>query len=242
MPTMKLTRFGIGRAALLAGFLATLGTSTAHTAEVSVRTFHFDIPAGALSQALRTFGQTSGEQIVFTEDLVSGINSGGLKGDFTADAALHRLLDSAGLSAERNNAGVIMIRRQQPSRATTGKIAQSPLPALASSATVAQSGPPPDSSVGTTSSDPSVREKGNKEAPLEEVVVTGTHLKDVTDTASPVMVFTRANIDQSGLGSVGAFIQRLPQNFGNVSESTIASVAGGISADNAVNATAVNLH
>src|SRR6202012_514712 len=80
-----------------------------------------------------------------------------------------------------------------------------------------------------------------KDDALTEVVVTGTRLKDVTDTASPVMVFTRAEIDQSGVGSVAAFLQKLPQNFSNVSETTIASVAGGLSSDNGVNAAGVNL-
>jgi outer membrane receptor protein involved in Fe transport len=241
---MRIRNFGLGRAAMLAGLLAILGAGTARAGDLPARTFHFDIPAGALSQALRTFGQTAGEQIIFTEDLVSGVSSTGLKGDFTPDAALRRLLDSAGLSAERNAAGVIMIRRQQqPARTTTGNVAQSRVAEVASSSSLPVSGPAPDhGDERTGNSDTATRDKGNKEAVIEEVVVTGTHLKDVTDTASPVMVFTRANIDQSGLGSVGAFIQRLPQNFGNVSESTIASVAGGISADNAVNATAVNLH
>ena len=237
---MKVRRFSLGHVAALALLLAMLGAGTAHPADLPGRDFHFDIPAGALSQALRTFGQMAGEQIIFTEDLVSGLKSQGLKGDFTADAALHRLLDSAGLSAERNAAGVIMIRRQPPARTNTGSSAPSRVPPLAAAGAVSQSGPTADERTGRSNAPaPDTR---NKDTPLEELVVTGTHLKDVTDTASPVMVFTRANIDQSGLGSVGAFIQRLPQNFGNVSESTIASVAGGISADNAVNATAVNLH
>ncbi|HEV7613311.1 MAG TPA: TonB-dependent receptor [Steroidobacteraceae bacterium] len=240
---MKIHRFGLGRVAALAWLLAIFGASTAHPADFPGRTFHFDIPAGALSQALRTFGQTAGEQIIFTEDLVSGVSSEGLKGDFTADAALHRLLGSVGLSAERNAAGVIMIRRQPSARTTTGTAASSRVAPLAAAAAVSQSGPAPDlTDQRNGNSDAQALDRRKKDELLEEVVVTGTHLKDVTDTASPVMVFTRANIDQSGLGSVGAFIQRLPQNFSNVSESTIASVAGGIGADNAVNASAVNLH
>src|SRR4029077_8125124 len=61
------------------------------------------------------------------------------------------------------------------------------------------------------------------------------------ETAAPSMVFTRADIDRSGAGTVAAFIQKLPQNFSNASEVTIASVVGGASADNGVNAAGVNL-
>jgi outer membrane receptor protein involved in Fe transport len=241
MRIMMVHRFGLRRVGALAVLLAMFGLGTARSADLPGRAFHFDIPAGALSQALRTFGQTTGEQIIFTEDLVSGISSEALKGEFTADAALHRLLNSVPLIAERNAAGVILIRRQPPARTPSGNAATSSrIPALAAAS---QAGPAnlADERTGTSDAQSLSNSKKTRDD-LEEVVVTGTHLKDVTDTASPVMVFTRANIDQSGLGSVGAFIQRLPQNFGNVSESTIASVAGGIGADNAVNATAVNLH
>src|SRR5262245_4171928 len=101
MHRMRIRRFGhsrLGRLARVAAqvaLLAMIGAGLARAAELPGRTFHFDIPAGALSQALRSFGQTAGEQIIFTEDLVSGMSFAGLQGDFTADAALHRLLDSA---------------------------------------------------------------------------------------------------------------------------------------------------
>jgi len=239
---MRTRRFDVGRVVVLASLLAILAAGVARPADGTGRTYHFDIPAGALSQALRSFGQTAGEQIIFTEDLVSGVNTEGLKGDFTSEGALHRLLDNVGLSAERNAAGVIMIRRRAPARTSTRNAAPSGAPSLAGVIAPPSGSAPDRAAERSGASDDEAPGKRNKDASLEEVVVTGTHLKDVTDTASPVMVFTRATIDQSGLGSVGAFIQRLPQNFSNVSESTIASVAGGISADNAVNATAVNLH
>jgi iron complex outermembrane recepter protein len=197
--------------------LALILVGSARAAAPAERTFHFDIPAEALSQALRAFGQTAGEQIIFTEDLVRGISSGELRGEFSSTAALERLLEGTGLIAERSPTGVIMIHRATSS----GKAAD---------------GPPATSSIEAT---PATRKEGDY---LQEIVVTGTHLKDVTDTASPLLVFTRADIDQTGLATVGAFIQSLPQNFGNTSETTIASVAGGLSADNAVNGTGVNLH
>ena len=81
------------------------------SARAADRTYHFDIPAEALSQALRAFGQTAGEQIIFTEDLVSGLTFSGLRGDFSAEVALQRLLQGTGLMAERSPTGVIMIRR-----------------------------------------------------------------------------------------------------------------------------------
>ena len=105
---MKHSRIVASCACVLALLTSLLWGASARAAD---RTYHFDIPAEALSQALRSFGQTAGEQIIFTEDLVSGLTFSGLRGDFSAEAALQRLLQGTGLVAERTPAGVIMIRR-----------------------------------------------------------------------------------------------------------------------------------
>lgn len=76
------------------------------------RSFHFDIQDQSLSQALQSYGRISGQQIVFTEDLVAGRASPSLKGEFAAQAALEHLLLGSGLVAERSPSGVLMIRRQ----------------------------------------------------------------------------------------------------------------------------------
>jgi len=234
---MTIRRSGIAALAALAPLLGILTLSSARAADPPDRTFHFDIPAEALSQALRAFGQIAGEQIIFTERLVSGISFAGLKGDYSSDAALKHILDGTGLMADRSPTGVIMIRRPAP----VSKAAERAPSALADPPATGV-GPPVESAPAAPAGNEEPEASGPKknEGHLQEVVVTGTHLRDVKDTPSPVIIFTRADIDQSGLGSVGAFIQTLPQNFGSVSETTIASVAGSIG-DNAVNATAVNL-
>ena len=85
----------------LIGMICLVFLSHLEPVRAADRTYHFDIPAEALSQALRTFGQTAGEQIIFTEDLVSGLTFKGLRGDFTADVALRQLLEGSGLIAEQ---------------------------------------------------------------------------------------------------------------------------------------------
>lgn len=76
---------------------------------------------------------------------------------------------------------------------------------------------------------------------LEEVVVTGSNLGAAVDPVSPVQAYTRAQIDQTGLGTVAAFIQSLPQNFGGgKSDATVGNLTGGVGV-NASNGAAVNL-
>src|ERR1700676_961759 len=95
---------------VLVGLLSIVLGWTAARAQAP--TFHFDIPGTTLSQALREFGRVSGQEIIFTEDLVTGVPSVPLRGDFTAESALERLLKGTGLVPERSASGAMMIRRQ----------------------------------------------------------------------------------------------------------------------------------
>lgn len=73
-------------------------------------------------------------------------------------------------------------------------------------------------------------------------VVTGTHIRGSTDSAFPITIYTREDIESSGVGTLQEFIQKIPQNFnGGASEVTVGSVAGGGNAANAVDGTGVNL-
>src|ERR1700738_2585220 len=88
--------------------LGVLGTAVAQTQD---RSFHFDIATQSLSQALRTLAHTCGQEVVFTEDVVAG-QATSLKGEYTVQAALDRLLKGTNLIAERSASGAIMIRRR----------------------------------------------------------------------------------------------------------------------------------
>ena len=74
--------------------------------------FTFDLPQLPLSESLKEYARVSGQQIIFTEDLVWGAQSRPLHGSFSADEALTRLLQGTGLSVEHSGAG-ILVRREQ---------------------------------------------------------------------------------------------------------------------------------
>src|SRR5262245_3443455 len=87
-----------------------VGGLMAQAAHAEGRSYHFAIANQSLSQALRNFGHISGQEVIFTEDMVAGL-AASLQGDFTAEGALERLLKGTGLVAERSPSGAIMIRR-----------------------------------------------------------------------------------------------------------------------------------
>src|SRR3546814_11895940 len=104
----------IPRHVFLATAVAAVLAISATTAAAQDRTYRFELPRQSLAQTLRDYGQIAGQQIVFTEALVEGRSAPELRGTYTAEEALERLLDDSGLTTETNAAGVIMIRRAVP--------------------------------------------------------------------------------------------------------------------------------
>lgn len=74
---------------------------------------------------------------------------------------------------------------------------------------------------------------------VEEVVVTGTHIRGVVPVGSPVIVIHREQIEASGYGRVQDLLETLPQNFsGSASEDT---VSGDVGASNETRGQAIDL-
>jgi iron complex outermembrane recepter protein len=231
----------VGRAALGAFLWMLWNPAWAQTMDLA-RQVDFDIPAQRLSSALVQYSHQAGIQIVVGEDLGEQ-NAPAVKGRVSIGEALSALLASSPLHYRVVSPTSIAIQRAdvspRPDR-SDGAVPASPAAPGAPGAPAAPLPPGPTSSSGT--SEPRAPDAGTAQAePAERIVVTGTNIRGAEETAAPSMVFTRADIDRSGAGSVAAFIQKLPQNFSNASEVTIASVVGGANADNAVNAAGVNL-
>jgi len=90
------------KAGLLAGACAAMLT-TAAIAE------SFDIPSGDLSAALDRYIQQTGVSLIISADVVRGAHSRGVKGDFSADTALVRILSGTGFDVRRRPSGALMI-------------------------------------------------------------------------------------------------------------------------------------
>ncbi|MGH9642113.1 MAG: TonB-dependent receptor domain-containing protein, partial [Terriglobales bacterium] len=233
---MRSRRFGFRGLAAMALFVSIFALSSARAADPPDRTFHFNIPAGGLSQALRAFGQTASEQIIFTEDLVSGMTSKGLSADLPAEAALHKLLEGTGLAFQRSPTGVIMIRRTAVSPGSS-RVQH------AGTETAAQM---EQAAAGPQASE-DIKEGKKPTELLDEVVVTGTHIRDVQPAGSALKVYTRQDIEESGAGALDQFARMIPQNFSNtdsVSNFTSNALFSQFSeaANNISNSSAFNLH
>jgi iron complex outermembrane receptor protein len=59
----------------------------------------------------------------------------------------------------------------------------------------------------------SVRRTPPVEAPMQQVTVTGTHLRQIAQSAAGIITFTREDIERSGAGTLPELLRTLPQNF-----------------------------
>ena len=173
----------------------------------------YSIAAGKLADALDQLARQSRVQIIYPSDLVRGKTAPAVSGPQTWREALQKLLAGSGLEWGFVNDTTIVIRQSSE--------AAKPIKAQPT---------------------PSSHTEEQKVTELQQVTVTGTQIVGVHDVASPLQIYTREDIDQTGAGSVQRFIQTLPQNFkGGASEGTVRGISGGGTISNAAEGAGVNL-
>lgn len=176
-----------------------------------------DIPAQSLGTALRQFAEQTGLQLVYETEIATGLRNPPVKGELTTREALQRLLDGTGLQFQFLSDHTVALTSPAPPKRSARELAPEPYVRLAQ---VATQDPAPisdrsgDQSAKLEDIPPSTIE-------LEEIVVTGTHIRGTAPVGSQVFTFTREEIERTGYGTADQLIQSLPQNFG-----------GGIAQDN----------
>jgi iron complex outermembrane receptor protein len=90
---------------------AALAISGAASAEGVSRPFN--ISAGSLSTALNRLAEAGGLQLVYDASIAEGLQSQGLNGNYTPEAALQQLLRNSGLSYRLTENGNVLIEPQQ---------------------------------------------------------------------------------------------------------------------------------
>ncbi len=180
------------------------------------RSFHFEIANQSLSQALRSFGHISGQEVIFTEDMVAGL-AATLEGDFTAQAALERLLQGTGLVAERSPSGAIMIRKRPRSETATDVRAPMSLERVASASPLLLGAADAATQVAPQADVPPPAKSSGAEAStsapgtLEEVIVTGMkRSENIQSVPASVFVATAENMERAGVRDFDDLVKITP--------------------------------
>jgi len=169
----------------------------------------FDIQQQSMGSALSQFAHRTGLQVLFPADATE-VDAPQITGTLTPQAALSQLLANTDLEYEFINPKTVAIRPTHGARQPPGysSLAQ----ANVSDATARASGGEKSGDIGRTA---------NERAPVvEEVVVTGTHIRGVPLEHSPVKIYTREDIDLTGAPTVEEFIRKMPENFSSVHAGT----------------------
>ncbi len=156
---------------------------------------HFDIKQQNANQALILFGQQSQQTILFSFELTKSIQTSQVKGYYTVEFAIRKLLRGSGLEVVKNQENVIAI-------SATPKI-KTPLKTKA------------------TTSHASIK-RAPQAVSIEKIAIVGsrTARRSITDLPVPVDILPFSRLKQSGQTNVGNMLQAIAPSF-NFSKSAI---------------------
>lgn len=193
-----------------------LGSLLARSA-VAAATLHFDLPAQPLADALREAGTLANANVMFDDGLVEGKRARPVQMDATLDEALTRMLVDTGLTHRFLNEQTVVLERERETQRGAATVRSTALRApvvegsMSDTVRVAQATSPGGQTSATAGSGAEREEQGSEQ--LQEIVVTGTHIRGNTTPTLPQRILDRAYIDASGVSTTAALIETLPQNF-----------------------------
>jgi iron complex outermembrane recepter protein len=232
-------------AIIAAGFcLSMIGSCFAQTSTAAMTRVETHIPPQALESALKQVAKLDHIRVLYLDAAVDNVRTPGASGYLTVDDTLRHLLSGTDLQYRYVNTNAVSIfanpAAQSSKRSATATNDTRDPPHAPKVNIVAQ---PATSTDPATEVDPPKRKAVTRPpSPLHEVVVTGTLIPGVKNLASPLTVFTGADIRDSGVSSIQEFMQAQSFDFGGgASQETIGSINGGASANNNTNGSGFNL-
>lgn len=184
------------------------------------------IESTSLATALDKWAQQSGFQI-FVQDWEGAKNlpARSLKGTFTAQDALEQLLAGTSLTYVWISDKAVSIRKKTAQTVPTalqrmGLDGQQAIPvAKFSGDGVGVGGPSANYSSSEENGNGPRSAKSHRDE-VEEIFVTGTHIRGVTPDASPLVVYDREAIERSGVATTAELMRKIPQNLARLDGET----------------------
>lgn len=170
-------------------------------------TFDFNIPQQRADLALTEFAEQADLTLIVPHELVQDIEANKLVGRYSLENGVEVLLAGTGLKPSFSNHVVLSVSAEEPIDEGEPMDIKKKVGILATIASVFG---------GVATAQETGDERAAEDtAPmaLEEIIVTGTSIRGVTNPASPVISFDREDILNSGFANLADFVQTIPQNF-----------------------------
>lgn len=203
----------------------------------------FRIPAQTVPAALSDFARQARVQLFFISDGFEEVRANAVFGTYTPQAALDLLLEGTGLRANLSDDSGIEVKPVSGAMSGVGEgsqlVAAAEVPGRAAGSTeIGEERGSPNQDA------PASGSTGRKASEaIEEVVVTGTHIRGVENVGALSMTFDRQDIDNTGYSSVEEIFRTLPQNLHEITaDGAFAQGASAIaSANRGVGASSISL-
>jgi iron complex outermembrane receptor protein len=177
------------------GFLlAALAAPVAVYAQV---TYPFDLPAQRLADSLRMLGTEARISVIFDPGAIRDRKAPVLKGSYTTNQALAKLLEGTGLTAEFTNSTTVVVKAAPPSKPAPGNTGQ------------------------TGEKPAKLPETQSYIVKLDTVQVGSLLPRSLVETASAVITLTADDIKARGFSSVADALQSLSVNTGAVNNTSV---------------------
>ena len=174
------------------------------TSDIDTRTIALDIKPQPVAEALTDWAQQTGLQVILPAGPEADRRlATRIKGDLTARNALELVLASTELTYEFINARTVVIRERPRVEATTTQV------------------PARDASAGQGNSTEKKRAATSYNDGLlasvafgEEVIVAGSHIRDMLSAGSRVQIIDESDIAATGYSTVQDVLRTIPSNLG----------------------------
>lgn len=204
----------IARTAVLTLALAvTLAAATAPAVAQQQR-YRIEQPAQPLADALLGIARQTGASVLVDAALLQGLRAKPVSGELTAAEAIDRALQGSGLAMEVLRNGTVVVKQTAPPTSpargqATGQTTSSASAASAGAVMLAQAQVPGASDAGQGADATAPAAAANASAP-QKVEITGSRLRRLdSETALPVNVYSRRDIERSGQPTLERFLSGL---------------------------------
>lgn len=205
-----------------------------------------NIASGAADESLKEFVRQTQFQVLYESDAINAYQTHAVSGQYKPVQALSQMLSGTPLAFQRVNSRTVVISTTNGRSNASEPISTADAGNTRSPILLAETSPHTRSNGSEKTQD--AAQPGSDEhkvlKALQEVVITGTNLRDATNS-SPLKVYSRKEIESSGVSSIEQFARVMPENFSSMNSSTAQAAGGNVGfqlVNNGYHGAGFNLH